>query len=353
MKKILLVSNHVFHYRQKLYNYFQKKFNEDGYELYVLSNSFQEVDFSTEYKKYETKMSITNYVKLLDEIKPDVVILFLHLKDYVMLPLIYSCKIKKIPVIYWNHGINIKTPESKIKNALFYFIHSCCDALITYTPEMKKYFSEKSQRKLFVAYNTIDLSDIDKNEICNPSECKSKYGIKEKNVILYVSRLKTYKRPELLIELFGGMEDIAVVLVGPDETDEFLMKVSAFDNVYYLGEKYGIEVDEIYKMADIFSTPGHIGLALNQAMFWGVPVVLLEGIHAPEIYYLKDNITGKIAVNEEVLKEYVLALLNDKEQLESMSAAALDVYEKEISIDRMYEGFKEAIKYCEGNYTNK
>ncbi|MFI3214119.1 MAG: glycosyltransferase family 4 protein [Eubacteriales bacterium] len=346
MKKILLISNHVFHYRQKLYNYFQKKFNEDGYQLHVLSDSFQVVDFSAEYKKYETTMSITNYVKVLDEINPDVVILFLHLKDYVMLPLISFCKIRKIPVIYWNHGINNQTPKNKMKNSLFYFIHNCCDALITYTPEMRQYFSEKNQRKLFVAYNTIDLSDIDKNEICSPAECKSKYGIKEKNIILYVSRLKRYKRPEVLIDLFGGVEDIAVVIVGPGETEEFLAKVREFDNIYYLGEKYGIEVDEIYKMADIFSTPGHVGLALNQAMFWGLPVVLLEGIHAPEIYYLKDEMTGKIVENEMKLKEYVLSLFNDKEQVENMSKAAIDVYEKEINASRMYQGFQEAIDYC-------
>ncbi len=346
MKKVLLISNHVFHYRQKVYNYFFDAFQKDGFEFHVLSDSYQKVDWENKFIQHTEPFSVQGYCKQIKAMKPDVVIVFLHLKDKIMLPIIYYCKMHHIPIIYWNHGINLETPDDKTKNAIFHFIHDRCDALITYTPEMRQYFTDKNQKKLFVAYNTINLSGIDKGALPSEGETKSKYGIKEKRVILYISRLMPYKRPDLVIEAFGGEKDIAVVIVGPGMSDELQKRVDAFDNVYYLGEKYGDEVDAIYKMGDVFSTPGHIGLAVNQALFWGLPIVLLKGRHAPEIYYMKDGKTGYLVDNEEEYKDKVLTLLRDDQLLEQMSKVCLDVYDNEVNIDRMYDGFIEAIRYC-------
>ncbi len=37
---------------------------------------------------------------------------------------------------------------------------------------------------------------------------------------------------------------------------------------------------------------------MNEAAFWGLPVVLLDGFHAPEIYYMKSGINGYLAKDE-------------------------------------------------------
>lgn len=41
VKKILLISNTVMHYRVSVYNYFWKRFQEDGWEFEVLTNRLQ------------------------------------------------------------------------------------------------------------------------------------------------------------------------------------------------------------------------------------------------------------------------------------------------------------------------
>ena len=38
--------------------------------------------------------------------------------------------------------------------------------------------------------------------------------------------------------------------------------------------------------------PGHVGLAANQAFYWGLPLITEEGHHPPEIQYLKDGENG-------------------------------------------------------------
>lgn len=350
MKKILLISNEVLHYRQKVYNYFYNRFLKDGYEFEVLANKFQDVNYDLRFGHNEIPFSIGAYIKKIREEKPDVVILFLHLKDKVMMPVIAYCKMHRISVIYWNHGINIATPDNKVKNAVFHFIHNICDALITYTPEMRQFFSDKNQEKLFVAYNTLNFSDIEKDMVSDKEETKKKYGIKEDKIILFISRMVPYKRVDLLMELFADLDDIAVVMVGPGFTEAQQRVCDAHGNLYYLGEKYGSEVNEIYKMGDVFSTPGHIGLAMNDAAFWGLPVILLKGRHAPEIYYMKSGVNGYLAENEEDLREFTLELLRDEEKLNKMKKAALDVYEKEVSIEKMYKGFIDAVHYCENEH---
>ena len=143
MDKILLISNHVFHYRQKVYNYFFDRFKEDNLEFHVISNSFQSIDYEMRFIKHELPFSKTGYINAIKEIKPKYVILFLHLSDKIMLPIIRYCKKSHISVIYWNHGVNVITPNNIMKNAIFHYIHNQCDALITYTPELKKYLKEK------------------------------------------------------------------------------------------------------------------------------------------------------------------------------------------------------------------
>ena len=349
MKKILLISNEVLHYREKIYNYFYDRFLNDGYELEVLTNNAQTVDFDLKFRLTIAPFSVKGYCAMIKMMKPDVVILFLHLKDKIMIPIIHYCNRKHIPVIYWNVGINRETPNAKIKNAVFHYIHNKCDALITYTPEMKKYFLKKNLNKLFVAYNTLDFSDIDKDALPSKEEIKEKYNIKEEKVILYISRMMPYKRVDLLMDLFKDLTDIAVVMVGPGFSEEQKQICDAHENLYYLGEKYGNDVNEIYKMGDIFSTPGHIGLAMNEAMFWGLPVILLEGHHAPEVYYMKNGYTGYMAKNEDDFNRYVRELLADDERLNKMSKMSLKVFEKEVSIDKMYQGFIDAVHYCEVN----
>ncbi len=346
MKKILLISNYVFHYRQKIYNYFYEEFRKDGYNFEVLASEIQNVNYDLKFNNYQIPFSIFKYIKFIKNNKPDYVILFLHLKNLVMFPIIFYCKIKKIPVIYWNQGINTRTPNAKLKNSLFRLIHNLCDALITYTPDTCKYFNVKNYNKLFVANNTLNLTDIDKSKY-NKKDIREKYNIKEKNIILFASRMLPYKRVDLLIECFKDEKDIGVVMVGPGMSNQLLEIINNHSNLYYLNELYGEEMNEIYSIADIFSTPGHIGLSICEAFFWGLPVILLNNFHAPEIYYMKNGINGYIVKDSEELKEKVRIMFNDTIMKKCMKKNCIETYKNEMRIDYMYKSFIKTIKYCE------
>lgn len=346
MKRILLISNYVFHYRQKVYNYFFSEFKKYEYEFHVLSDKYQDVDFAVNFKKHVVKKKFKRYKRIIQEINPDVIILFLHLKDYVMFPLMLYCRINKIPVIYWNHGINIADPDSKLKNFLFHRIHDFCDALITYSPDMRKYFSEKNQKKLFVAYNTLNFTDIDKSRYSKKHALK-KYGIAQAKVVLFVARIKPQKELNVLVDLLQGRSDIALVIVGSGMPGDIMAVIDSVSHYYYLGPRYGDEMNEIFNMADVFCIPRYIGLAMNEALFWNLPACLLKGPHGPEVYYMKDGKTGYMADNLQDYKDKIERLVDDAELNKKMRQGCEEEFIKEASIEKMFAGFWDAVKYCE------
>ena len=335
------------HYRASIYNSFYHKWKEEGYEFHVASNEYQDVDFPLRFVRHDLPFSTAKYAKLIRELKPDVVINFLHLKDKLIIPLTIYCRLKGIPMIYWNHGVNLKDADNKWKNLIFHFIHSISNAIILYTPDQLKYILRRNLKKTFIAFNTLSFesSDVFRHSLRRPKEIKAQYGIKEKYVLLYISRILPYKGLDILLPLFANLKDLALVIVGEGINDNQMQIVESTPNYYYLGEKYGKDVDEIYSIGDMFSTPGHIGLALNQAMYWGLPVLVLNRKHAPEIYYMKNGENGFVLNNSEELRDKVLELCDNPTLLAKISANARKTYETKMSLDNMYEGFLKAINY--------
>ncbi len=352
MKKILLISNYVFHYRQKNYNYFAERFAQDGYEFHVLADEFQDAGYTYRFQAHTLPFSVKGYTQKIQEIAPDIVILFLHLKDKIEIPVLNWCRRHKIPVIFWNKGTSDTDPNNPIKNMIYHYIHNRSDAIVTYTPEMIANFQEKNRKKIFVAYNTVDCHDIDKSAY-DSAALRKKYGIRENKVVLYVSRMKKSKRIEVLLDALANQPDIAVAAMGAGMTPELQEKFDAASNLYYLGQRYGEEGKEVWAMGDVFSIPVSVGLGVNEAIFWGMPVVTMVGFQPPEIYFLKEGKTGFITKNETEYKEKLLSLLNDEKELNRMKKECEKEYEAEVSIDRMYQGFIDAVKYCERNSKEK
>lgn len=349
MKKILLISNYVFHYRQKVYNYFAERFVDEGYEYHVLSDEYQETHYDFKFVKHILPFSIKGYCDMIKNLCPDVVIVFLHLKDKIQLPIIMYCKFKGIPVVYWNKPNSSDDPNNKIKNMMYHFIQDRCNAVITYTPELKGKFSKKSQKRLFVAFNSVNNTDIDRTKY-DKEGIKRKFGIKEKRVILYISRMRSSKRISVLLDAMANEKDIAVVAMGAGITSDLQDKFNSAHNLYYLGQKYGEEGYEVWAMGDIFSIPENCGLGINDAVFWNLPIVTINGKQAPEIYYLHDGKNGFLCNDEDEYKKKLLSICNDDNLLTQLKFGNQEIFDKEVDIKNMYQGFLNAIKFVMRKY---
>lgn len=158
--------------------------------------------------------------------------------------------------------------------------------------------------------------------------------------------MKASKRISTLLDSLANAEDVAVVAMGSGITPELQAKFDSAPNLYYLGQKYGEEGSEIWAVGDVFSIPVSVGLGINEAIFWGMPTVTMNGFQPPEIYYLKEGKTGFITKDEKEYKEKLLELVSDDRKLCEMKEACLEEYRSEVSIDCMYKGFINAVNYC-------
>ena len=95
----------------------------------------------------------------------------------------------------------------------------------------------------------------------------------------------------------------------------------------------------------MFSIPGHVGLGLNQAFYFGLPVVTEDGGQPPEINYLVDGRNGFIVPSDDLaeLKNKIMFLIeNDEVRRRFGENARRDILEH-ASVDNMFRGFRSCL----------
>jgi glycosyltransferase involved in cell wall biosynthesis len=348
MKKILLISNRLMHYRVGVYNYFHDRFKEQGYSFIVRANEMQRGNAQS--LKFDFRELPFNFFLYKDEvikIRPDIVILFLHLKDPVTFPLLYWLRIAKIPVIYWTKGMNLDDPNNHIRRILFHHAHNLANGIILYSEHELPFIQQKNRKKITVANNTLnylDFPDIDETK----EMIKQELNIRFKKIALFTGRMDVgggRKKVDHAIRLFRQLDnpDYGLVIVGSGFNHDH-QKIMNHKNTVYLGEIHDISnilISKIFKMSDLFLMPGHVGLGLNQAFYWKLPVLTEEGGQPPEIHYLVNGRNGYIVGENDIgaLKEKVIYLFDHDQERERLGRNAKEDLLKKASIENMFDGF--------------
>jgi len=281
-------------------------------------------------------------------------------------PLFAYCKIKKIPLILWGHGGSRERSVSKSKR-LKDKIHRClikkCDAYICYTDTIKSELSTfTNPKKLFVARNTLDTKKL--FAIRNELEKNGKLAIKEKlnltksKYICFIGRLFKEKEVDRLIDVFELINkqkpDVGLVIIGDGpEMSHLKIKVKQKgleDSTLFTGEIYDWQKSgEYLYISDLMINPGFVGLSVNHAFCFGIPVVTQESaangpFHSPEIEYIKDGETGYVCkyddINDMINKSCLI--LNCPEKYKTKIKKYCESY---LKIENMIEGFIDAIEY--------
>lgn len=164
---------------------------------------------------------------------------------------------------------------------------SLADHILAYSTKGANYLAELqggNSENITVCYNGLEIDslvakeeDYRKNAISLCLEEK----VDGKKVFLYVGGMLSEKGVELLINAFAQLSEknnAVLWLVGDGpELNKFIAIVEerCVDNVKFWGRVIE-DVDVFFAAADFFVLPGLGGLALNQAMFWGLPCVVSE-----------------------------------------------------------------------------
>jgi len=350
MKSLILFDQDLRHYRQPIYRSFSQEFRKLGYELFVVYD-LKRNEVENDGFFIGIRYSFSGFVKMLKKYDSKLIIQFVWLKYRFLFPFMLYCKIKRIRSIVWSHGIGLKNLKNPIVRNLHFLRHKLATALIIYSPNERKYV-RASHRKLFIANNTLDFSSFP--EISRSrEELKKENGYEGKKIILSVGRFHALKRRiGHLVQAFNELDrkDTVLLIVGPGVSAVDKDAMNRNKDIHYLGEIYDpVKMNEIYKMSDLFAMPGGIGLAINQAFYHGLPIVLEDTEHSPEVYYLRNGKNGFLYERNNIhdLQEKLETLLGNDGLRESFSREAKAVIMSEGSIDNMIAGFTEAIKYAE------
>lgn len=352
--RVLLISNTVMHYRVAVYNYLHRRFADHGWEWRVLTDRVQsENRLAACFPLEVAPFRFADYRRRIRELRPDAVILFLHLKDPILWPLIHWLKLAGIPFASWTKTRNLDKLDSPVSNLLFHYVNGLSDGLILYAGHLDRYLSPRQRRKAFVANNTINHEDLPAVTE-SKAEIKRSLGLPFNKVVLFVGRMDVdggRKRVDHLIEMFRSVtgQDCGLVIVGSGMKPEWQARINP-ETTRYLGEVHdpdNRQIARIFAMADVCAIPGHVGLGLNQAFYYGLPVVTMEGNQPPEVANLHDGRNGYIvpAGDTAALRGRIFELLGDDARRARFSAAAREDFHREASVEGMFQGFLQCVTF--------
>ncbi|MBD9194317.1 glycosyltransferase family 4 protein [Roseburia inulinivorans] len=195
------------------------------------------------------------------------------------------------------HGLNYKTPKWNRFGAKFILLGEkitakYADQIIVLSQEQKRYFLEKYNRETeYIPNGVTSLPRVKAKEITQ------KYGLKEKEYILFISRVVPGKGLEYLLDAYKKIDGtMPLVIAGDAEyvTDFRAMigkKAKEDDRVKLIGFVEGKVLAELYSNARLFVFPSEAE---------GMPMCLLEAMS-----YNCPCLVSDIPENAEVGKEYV------------------------------------------------
>lgn len=195
--------------------------------------------------------------------------------------------------------------------------------------------SEKITSNVATIHNGIqqpDSSCVDKLEI---------FELYEK-VVLCIARLQPPKDPHLFIETARLLPQYGFIWIGNQESVEHLGDIPA--NCHFLGNI--INAGAYCAQADLLMLPSNyegLPMVIIEAMSFGKPIVASDVGGISEI--VRNDINGyTLPNNAELFAEKINRILSDNLLYEKMSQRSLDIFESELTIDRMVNGYMEIYK---------
>lgn len=165
-------------------------------------------------------------------------------------------------------------------------------------------------------------------------------------MILFVGRLQARKRIDHLLKACARLESqprLVIVGDGPErETLEALAK-ETYPAAEFIGAKHGAELQPYFMEADLFVLPGTGGLAVQEAMGYGLPVIVAQGDGTQDDLVRKANGWQIPPDDFETLVSTLQEALSDVARLRKMGTESYWTVKQEINIERMVETFVTAL----------
>lgn len=341
MKKILVLQNEIPEYRKPVYNALAHHYN-----VVVLHSgppSVKEADRYCEVIIRQVRfwrfhlLRDSTLSRMIDEF--DVVIAMFDIAwlGY-MTPLLWRNRPK---YVLWGHRYSNSKFSCLVRDRLM----ARADRLLMYGDEEVERMIARGMdpTKIVIAWNTIHV----------PNHRDTSGDVKSS--ILFVGRLQSRKRIDLLIEAFARLQgqiddEIVLDIVGEGELQSSLRQIAAKHSLSHKVIFHGRIDDpemlaELYSHAYAYVSPGPVGLGVLHSLAYGVPVITLgSGRHGPEFHNLVHGHNAVICKDEPKIEQAIERVCGDPRYSAELGQNAYRHYVQERPLSRMLDGFREAIE---------
>ena len=166
--------------------------------------------------------------------------------------------------------------------------------------------------------------------------------------VLYVGRLQERKRLDLLIRACAGFApekqpNLWIVGEGPVKAELEAQAAREYPQTRFFGALYDDALIPLYQKADLFVLPGTGGLAVQQAMAHGLPVIVAEADGTQTDLVCPKNGYLTLPGDEEQLNFSLGKALEDPARLRKMGMESYRIVKEEINLEIMLDAFAQAV----------
>jgi glycosyltransferase involved in cell wall biosynthesis len=254
------------------------------------------------------------------------------------------------PVIGWGLGSTLRFGQAQRglsgplagfrQTRRLAFLHRF-DALIAYSQRGAESYAALGfpADKIFVARNSVSPRPV------WPLPARPT-TFRERPNLLFVGRLQARKRLDLLLRACAQIDpQPRLVIVGEGPEREHLQKLAKeiYPSTEFAGARRGLELKPYFTEADLFVLPGTGGLAVQEAMSYGLPVVVARGDGTQDDLVRAANGWQVAPDDLEALLCALRQALADAPRLRRMGAESYRIASEEINIEKMVETFLRAL----------
>jgi glycosyltransferase involved in cell wall biosynthesis len=191
--------------------------------------------------------------------------------------------------------------------------------------------------KIFVAHNSVSPA---------PTFNVQRSTSNVTPTLLFVGRLQARKRVDSLLRAcaeLGTNPRLLIVGDGPERAALESLAKEIYPSAEFIGAKHGAELKPYFQQADLFVLPGTGGLAVQEAMSYGLPVIVAKGDGTQDDLVREDNGWQIQPENYDALIFTMKHALSDIARLRRMGKESFRIVSEEINIQKMAEVFGRAL----------
>jgi glycosyltransferase involved in cell wall biosynthesis len=245
---------------------------------------------------------------------------------------------RRRPVVGW--GLGSPPVRGFLRSSRAAFIKQF-DALIAYSQRGANEYAALGfpSQKILVAPNSVSAP---------PSFAfpRRPLTFKVKPSLLFVGRLQARKRLDSLLRACAQIaSQPKLIIVGDGSERKSLEELAKeiYPTAEFVGAKHGTELARYFMEADLFVLPGTGGLAVQEAMSYGLPVIVAQGDGTQDDLVRQENGWQIPPDNFEALLSTMKDALSDVARLRRMGEESYRIVKDEINIEKMVETFVQAL----------